>query len=188
MEDSNSTSNFPNDETSTLASIDHWFIYSIALAITVVVVVVLIMRDCDKSEELLQRIEELERRKTCPKRRKRAFYKLIETKKLTRGECDKDQTSSCNDHSAIIMRENNNECPICLEVFDEGQNLSMSKDKICHHVFHSECLELWLRKHDDCPCCRVIFIDESTLLEDEEGTKVVPKKRVKTTGGDDNNV
>ena len=39
--------------------------------------------------------------------------------------------------------------------------------KKCHHRFHAECLEPWLMKHDDCPCYRVVFIDESTFLEDD---------------------
>ena len=61
--------------------------------------------------------------------------------------------------------------PICLEVFKEGQDLSISKESKCQHIFHSECLQLWLKKHDACPCCRVTFIDESTLLEDDEWTE-----------------
>ena len=64
------------------------------------------------------------------------------------------------------MSEDNNECPICLEVFEEGEVLSRSQKRKCHHRFHAEYLEPWLMKHDDCPCCRLVFIDESTLLED----------------------
>ena len=24
----------------------------------------------------------------------------------------------------------------------------------CEHVFHAECLEQWLKKHENCPICR----------------------------------
>lgn len=43
------------------------------------------------------------------------------------------------------------ECSICLEKYQK-------KDKIvnldCNHVFHKDCLNLWLNKHNSCPQCR----------------------------------
>lgn len=28
----------------------------------------------------------------------------------------------------------------------------------CNHVYHSECLETWLERHDTCPLCRTVLI------------------------------
>lgn len=43
------------------------------------------------------------------------------------------------------------ECSICLECY-------VKKDKIvnleCDHIFHKECIKLWLNKNNSCPQCR----------------------------------
>lgn len=46
------------------------------------------------------------------------------------------------------------ECSICLEGYKVGQEISWSKDDACPHIFHAECLTLWLGQRDDCPLCR----------------------------------
>lgn len=53
------------------------------------------------------------------------------------------------------------ECSICLEKLQPYDKLSWSKSLKCHHIFHSECLQPWLMSHDECPCCRTLFFDES---------------------------
>ncbi|XP_037439610.1 probable E3 ubiquitin-protein ligase RHY1A [Triticum dicoccoides] len=52
------------------------------------------------------------------------------------------------------------ECSICLERCGEADGLMQLR---CKHVFHSACLERWLRSHGDCPCCR-----GSVLLTSDE--------------------
>ena len=151
--------------------------YIIAMTLIVSLVAYLTKSEYDKRAADLQRIEELENRKSCPENRKRAFAKLIETKIFTKGEwCDEHQTSrdeNCEANIILRNEENNVECPICLEPFEEGQDLSRSQDRRCQHIFHAECLELWLMKGDDYPCCRVTFIDELTLLEDIEEVDIL---------------
>ena len=158
----------------------------IALAITVFLVAFLAKSDCATRAANFQRSVELEDRKSCPERRKRAIAKLIETKIFTKEECDEHQTSpDANCEANIILRneEKDIECPICLETFEEGQDLSRSQERKCQHTFHAECLNLWLMKHDGCPCCRVTFIDELTLLEDEG---IVEPKEIVRRGSDGN--
>lgn len=44
------------------------------------------------------------------------------------------------------------ECVICLSLFEEneiGRNLPK-----CNHVFHVECIDMWLASHSNCPICR----------------------------------
>ena len=131
------------------------------------------------------------KRKICPEKRKRVISKLIETRTITKegGGCEECQTTSTSSSTNtntntssvqnvdpniscrianVMISDDNNGCSICLETFEEGQDLSWSQERKCHHTFHAKCLEPWLMKHDDCPCCRATFIDESTLLEDEE--------------------
>ncbi|CAH1415250.1 unnamed protein product [Lactuca virosa] len=44
------------------------------------------------------------------------------------------------------------ECAICLcEFKDENVLRLLTK---CCHVFHQECIDLWLGSHKSCPCCR----------------------------------
>lgn len=50
--------------------------------------------------------------------------------------------------------QHKNECCICLDHYGPGETVCVSKEKICDHVFHQECIEEWLQNHDDCPLCR----------------------------------
>ncbi|KAL5226000.1 hypothetical protein ABZP36_012639 [Zizania latifolia] len=43
------------------------------------------------------------------------------------------------------------ECSICLERCGDSDGLIQLR---CKHIFHSACLERWLRSHSDCPYCR----------------------------------
>lgn len=49
-------------------------------------------------------------------------------------------------------------CPICLQAFQRSDLVTCStksrKRDHCGHLFHKECLEIWLQKHPSCPCCR----------------------------------
>lgn len=69
----------------------------------------------------------------------------------------KDCKDKCKLYKLNIRRLNStddlllDECSICLEKYDK-------KDKIidleCNHVFHKECIKLWLNKNNSCPQCR----------------------------------
>ena len=193
MESFNSTTSHSNHTESPDSPFSKEVSFVIAITITILLVAFLTKKDCATRATDLAHIEELERRKSCPERRKRAISKLIETKRATKGvTCEEQRTGSLPNVNCelniMLLSGDNNECPICLEVFEDGQDLSQSQKRKCHHMFHAECLELWLMKHDDCPCCRVIFIEESTLLEDEGGTKLVQREIHGTRRGNDENV
>lgn len=57
-------------------------------------------------------------------------------------------------------------CSICLESFEVGQKLSWAQNRRCNHIFHNECLIPWLMKHDECPYCRTVVLDN--LCDDTE--------------------
>ncbi|KAB2000469.1 hypothetical protein ES319_D12G234000v1 [Gossypium barbadense] len=44
------------------------------------------------------------------------------------------------------------ECAICLGEFEDEDMLRLLT--ICFHVFHKECVDLWLESHKTCPVCR----------------------------------
>jgi len=52
----------------------------------------------------------------------------------------------------------NNECPICLNDFKEKTRIKLLP---CDHGFHPECIEPWIRQHNDsCPMCRETVTDK----------------------------
>ena len=149
----------PNSKKTTLCIVG----VVVAVMVPIIAVVLQLKKDCNR-EATLQQIEEVEKKKSSPDRRKRAISKLVKTKKITSDEIDESEEGvSCS----IIMSEEGNECPICLDTFKKDQSLSQARGGRCNHKFHEYCLTPWLLKHDDCPCCREKIIDESTLLEDD---------------------
>jgi len=52
----------------------------------------------------------------------------------------------------IMVGFEKQECCICLSLFQGNEKLKMLIE--CEHVFHSECLNLWLTAHPTCPLCR----------------------------------
>lgn len=45
-------------------------------------------------------------------------------------------------------------CAICLEQFQNGDNVCSSQNPNCDHVYHVSCILDWLLKSQECPCCR----------------------------------
>ncbi|XP_030947113.1 RING-H2 finger protein ATL29-like [Quercus lobata] len=44
------------------------------------------------------------------------------------------------------------ECAICLLEFEDDSLLRLLP--VCYHVFHQECIDVWLESHKTCPVCR----------------------------------
>ncbi|KAL4188624.1 hypothetical protein AMTRI_Chr08g161320 [Amborella trichopoda] len=59
-----------------------------------------------------------------------------------------------NDHVISIGSTdgNGNDCAICLDGFME--NDIVRELRPCSHVFHRECIDLWLARNTCCPICR----------------------------------
>jgi len=57
-------------------------------------------------------------------------------------------------------------CAICLEHFENGDNICVSYNSNCQHIFHYECCFEWIVKNDKCPICRRAFL--SFVREDED--------------------
>jgi hypothetical protein len=48
--------------------------------------------------------------------------------------------------------ENKKECCICLSIFQDNEMVRVLLE--CKHVYHSECLDMWISVHPSCPLCR----------------------------------
>ncbi|KAL7265593.1 hypothetical protein ACSBR1_003384 [Camellia fascicularis] len=58
------------------------------------------------------------------------------------------------------------ECSICLGGFQDGEKVKVLP--MCHHGFHSKCVDKWLRTRSSCPLCRasVVRVDQSFAHSD----------------------
>jgi len=60
-------------------------------------------------------------------------------------------------------------CAICLEKFKKGDKVCSSYNKQCYHLFHHVCIQIWLLKHKECPCCRqnYLCVDRNDREDDD---------------------
>jgi Ring finger domain len=80
-----------------------------------------------------------------------------------------------NESSSSVVSEANSEnlvacCCICLEPYQEGDIVAWSNSSTedCLHVFHRDCIHLWLvnPKHNDCPSCRTVILTKASSEND----------------------
>ena len=45
-------------------------------------------------------------------------------------------------------------CTICLKQYEINEEICWSHNPDCNHFFHRGCIEEWLLRHNECPCCR----------------------------------
>jgi Ring finger domain len=55
---------------------------------------------------------------------------------------------------------------IIMHKIDDGDVISHGKH--CHHLFHNDCLTLWLQKQPSCPCCRLAISEPPPGCAEEE--------------------
>ncbi|KAJ3703120.1 hypothetical protein LUZ61_006825 [Rhynchospora tenuis] len=48
------------------------------------------------------------------------------------------------------------QCSICLGGLADGDKVKVLP--LCYHVFHPECIDMWLSSHSSCPLCRASLI------------------------------
>jgi hypothetical protein len=61
-------------------------------------------------------------------------------------------------------------CPICLNDYYQGEILCWSQNSNCTHCFHRDCMEEWLLRNEECPCCRenYLSLDRDENDDDDE--------------------
>lgn len=78
-------------------------------------------------------------------------------------------TSSTKNEDTAKARYAMEQCAICLADFANGDEISWSQNKQCHHMFHQNCVLRWLLKHEDCPCCRRPYLK---IVDEEVSTDI----------------
>ncbi|KAK7350266.1 hypothetical protein VNO77_08654 [Canavalia gladiata] len=53
------------------------------------------------------------------------------------------------------------DCPVCLSSFADGEKLRQLN--ACKHLFHVDCINLWLSNHFNCPICRATVAGKRPL-------------------------
>lgn len=82
-----------------------------------------------------------------------AATEATETLNKTSGSPASNVESALDQRQASIAYSNVT-CPVCLEDFSDGDRVRRVG---CHHLFHTDCIDPWLRKHPACPVCREDF-------------------------------
>jgi hypothetical protein len=54
------------------------------------------------------------------------------------------------------------DCAICLDVFEHG--VVCSEVSECHHLFHRDCIDVWMKTKTTCPMCRSDIVAGSERL------------------------
>ncbi|EYU25976.1 hypothetical protein MIMGU_mgv1a024693mg [Erythranthe guttata] len=57
-----------------------------------------------------------------------------------------------NNNAAIIKTNCDIDCAVCLNEFQEDEKLRIIPN--CRHLFHIDCIDVWLQNNANCPLCR----------------------------------
>jgi hypothetical protein len=63
-------------------------------------------------------------------------------------------------------------CCICLIPFEPDDLVGRSANPDCLHLYHQKCIEEWLVKSNECPCCRGKFLDDEAIIQDQPSSDV----------------
>eukprot|EP00041_Stephanoeca_diplocostata_P010154 m.161153 g.161153 ORF g.161153 m.161153 type:complete len:266 (+) comp18048_c0_seq2:290-1087(+) len=66
------------------------------------------------------------------------------------------QSSTTYDHQSCT------ECTICIDEFEKSD---ACRSLPCKHVFHTECIDLWLKKNHTCPTCKQSVVSLSSPMD-----------------------
>ncbi|CAL5409939.1 unnamed protein product [Camellia sinensis] len=68
-------------------------------------------------------------------------------------------------HHRLSQGEDDRECSVCLSNIIEEAIVRLLPN--CKHLFHEDCIDVWLRSHMTCPVCRAM-VDPGAQAENDE--------------------
>ena len=86
----------------------------------------------------------------------RSFSLDIEEKRVQRLRASEILPPLVN-YGSHDIKSSVSDCAICLEDFVVGESCQVLP--VCNHIFHSNCINYWLKKKLTCPICRNCIID-----------------------------
>jgi len=97
-----------------------------------------------------------EEKQKLEKERRDAVMNALVTKKF---KYTSDQSKSGKKEGDGEKGENGVTCSICLVDYEVGDEICLSENPKCKHVFHKTCMVEWLLLHNECPCCRTSYLE-----------------------------
>ena len=82
------------------------------------------------------------------------FLKSIFLKKEEDSKEKKKEEEVTNKSFINKQKDNFHECVICLEEMKTGEDLTIIG---CSHIYHSKCIQNWIKKKRICPLCDYSF-------------------------------
>jgi hypothetical protein len=85
----------------------------------------------------------------------------MRSERLAQGSITIDLSAVPSSLSGCERREISDSCAVCISLYRAGDKVVWSSNPACKHIFHSACIEEWLRKERSylrCPCCRHPFL------------------------------
>ncbi|XP_043714630.1 RING-H2 finger protein ATL40-like [Telopea speciosissima] len=61
------------------------------------------------------------------------------------------------------------ECSICLSTIEEEETVRLLPN--CSHVFHVQCIDMWLSSQTTCPICRTVAQPQTPSVPDQQETE-----------------
>ncbi|CAN6231105.1 unnamed protein product [Urochloa humidicola] len=64
-------------------------------------------------------------------------------------------------------------CSVCLEDVNDGE--MVRQVPACRHIFHVECIDMWLHSHRTCPMCRCVVSPPSRVSTPKAAAELAPE-------------
>ncbi|CAN0904598.1 RING-H2 finger protein ATL1 [Linum grandiflorum] len=78
------------------------------------------------------------------------------------------------------------ECAVCLSEFVEDEKLRRIPN--CCHVFHVDCIDVWLQNNSNCPLCRTSISHPGLWSAPQDPSPTPYPERIENIGGDEDYV
>jgi len=76
----------------------------------------------------------------------------------------------CSDEDSVYINDRHvSSCSICIDEYDVGDEYFVASK--CRHIFHSDCILLWLTKHYECPVCREKLVDPNEVASEVQSIR-----------------
>jgi len=115
-------------------------------------------------------LEGVEATSTTPTKRPKSDPKNTpETVSTNLSDDDDEENETLTPDANVQSNEDEFECTICITPVDNGDRVGVTT---CGHIFHSDCLKLWIARKNQCPLCKAEIASPRPTRsggEEEEG-------------------